>query len=51
VVVETLRVPRETFARIWEVSRDAYTDAITEHSGIQREEIDQRWRELIACVR
>jgi ubiquinone/menaquinone biosynthesis C-methylase UbiE len=51
VVIDTLRVPRETFARIWEAWRDGYTDTITEHSGIPREEIERRWREMIACVR
>ena len=51
VVLDTLRVPRETFARIWEAWRDGYTDTITEHSGVPREEIEQRWREMIACVR
>ena len=28
IVVDTLRVPRETFARIWEAWRDGYTDSI-----------------------
>ncbi len=51
VVVDTLRVPRETFARIWEAWRDGFTDAIIEHTGITREEIDRRWSEMIACVR
>ncbi len=51
VVVDTLRVPRETFAQIWEAWRDGYTESLVEHGGITREEIDQRWREMIACVR
>ena len=51
VVVDTARVPRETFARIWEAWRDGYTDAIAEHAGVTRDEIDQRWREMIACIR
>jgi SAM-dependent methyltransferase len=51
LVIDTLRVPRETFARIWEAWRDGYTDTITEHSGVPREEIEQRWQEMIACVR
>jgi len=51
VVVDTLRVPRETFARIWEAWRDGYADSIVEHAGVTREEMDQRWREMIACVR
>ena len=51
VVVDTLRVPRETFARIWEAWRDGYTDALAEHSGAPREEVERRWNEMIACVR
>jgi SAM-dependent methyltransferase len=51
VVVDTLRVPRETFARIWEAWRDGYTDALVEHSGVPRAEIETRWREMIDCVR
>jgi SAM-dependent methyltransferase len=51
VVVDTLRVPRDTFARIWEAWRDGYTESLVEHSGVPREEIDQRWREMIDCAR
>lgn len=51
VVVDTLRVPRETFARIWEAWRDGYTDSLIEHCGVSREEMEERWREMIACVR
>jgi ubiquinone/menaquinone biosynthesis C-methylase UbiE len=32
VVVDTLRVPRETFASIWEAWRDGYADPIGEHT-------------------
>jgi SAM-dependent methyltransferase len=51
VAVDTLRVPRETFARIWEAWRDGYTDGIVQHTGVPRAEVEQRWREMIACVR
>jgi SAM-dependent methyltransferase len=51
VVVDTLRTERETFARIWEAWRDGYTDSIAEHSGVPREEVEQRWEEMIACAR
>ena len=51
IVVDTLRVPRETFARIWEAWRDGYTDSIVEHTGVPREEVEERWREMIACTR
>lgn len=51
IVVDTVRVPRDTFARIWEAWRDGYTDAIVEHSGIPRDEIERRFREMIDCAR
>ena len=51
VVVDTLRVPRETFARIWEAWRDGYTESLVQYSGASREEIEQRWREMIDCAR
>ena len=51
IVVDTVRVPRETFARIWEAWRDGYTDALVQFSGVSREEIDRRWREMIGAVR
>ena len=51
VVVDTLRVPRETFARIWEAWRDGYTDSMVEHTGVARQEIETRWREMIDCAR
>lgn len=50
-VVDTVRVPRETFARIWEAWRDGYTDSIAQHTGVPRAEIAEHWREMIECVR
>ncbi|HEX9160221.1 MAG TPA: class I SAM-dependent methyltransferase [Thermoanaerobaculia bacterium] len=51
VVVDTLRVERETFARIWEAWRDGYTESMVQHCGVTREELERRWREMIDCVR
>jgi len=51
VVVDTLRVERETFARIWEAWRDGYTDSLVEKAGVPRDEVERRWREMIDCVR
>ncbi len=51
IVVDTLRVPRETFARIWEAWRDGYTDSIVQTSGLPREEVEGRWREMIGAAR
>lgn len=51
VVVDTVRVPRGTFARIWEAWRDGYTDSIVENTGLPRTEIEQRFRQMIDCAR
>jgi SAM-dependent methyltransferase len=51
VVVDTLRVPRDTFARIWEAWRDGYTDTIAEHAKVPRDEVARRWQQMIDCVR
>jgi SAM-dependent methyltransferase len=51
LVVDTLRVPRQIFARIWEAWRDGYSDSIVEKAGVPREEVTRRWREMIDCVR
>ena len=51
IVVDTVRVPRETFARIWEAWRDGFSDSISRNAGISREEIAERFRQMIDCVR
>ncbi len=51
LVVDTLRVPRETFARIWEAWRDGYTESLVQNTRLPRSEIEARWAEMIACVR
>ncbi len=51
IAVDTVRVSRETFARIWEAWRDGYTDSMAQTCGVTREELVQRWREMIDCVR
>jgi ubiquinone/menaquinone biosynthesis C-methylase UbiE len=51
VVVDTLRVPRETFARIWEAWRDGYTDPIAKYTRFARQEVVELWEDMIACIR
>lgn len=51
VVVDTVRVDREIFARTWEAWRDGYTDSIAEYGGLTREEVERRFNEMIACAR
>ena len=51
VVVDTLRVPRETFAAIWEAWRDGYADAIGENTRFTSQEAREMFDDMIACIR
>jgi len=51
LVLDTLRVPRDTFARIWEAWRDGYTESLVANTRLPREEIEAYWAEMIACAR
>ena len=51
VVVDTLRVPRETFARIWEAWRDGYADVIASHCGMTPAEVAAHFDDQIATLR
>ncbi len=51
VVVDTLRVPRETFAAIWEAWRDGYAGAIAEHCRIERAEVIANFEDQIETIR
>ena len=51
VVVDTLRVPRETFAGIWEAWRDGYADELAAHTRFSREEAIAHFEDMIACIR
>lgn len=51
VVVDTLRVPRETFAAILEAWRDGYAEAIGELTPITREAAVAYFDEMIANIR
>ena len=51
VVVDTLRVPRETFAAIWEAWRDGYVNEIGAHTRFTREEALALFEDMIACIR
>ena len=50
VVVDTLRVPRATFAAIWTAWRDGYADAICEHTGMPRERFLAHFDDMIATL-
>jgi SAM-dependent methyltransferase len=51
VVVDTTRVPRELFARIWTAWRDGYVDAVALHSGLPRAHVDACFEDMIRCIR
>lgn len=51
VIVDTLRVDREVFARIWTAWRDGYADGIAEKSGLPRAEVWECWDQMLACIR
>jgi hypothetical protein len=51
VVVDTLRVPRETFAAIITAWRDGYTDLAAEHSRFSRDEVLAYFNHMIANIR
>lgn len=51
VVVDTLRVPRETLAAIWEAWRDGYSASISAHTAIPRERVAAHFDDMIATIR
>jgi ubiquinone/menaquinone biosynthesis C-methylase UbiE len=51
VVVDTLRVPRQTFARIWEAWRDGYAEVVAEHGRMSLDEATARWNDQIDTIR
>jgi hypothetical protein len=51
VVIDTIRVPRPTFAAIWEAWRDGYADAIATHTSISREKVLEYFEDMITTIR
>jgi ubiquinone/menaquinone biosynthesis C-methylase UbiE len=51
VIVDTIRVPRETFAAILEAWRDGYVEPIAEYTRFTREEARAYFDQMIANVR
>jgi ubiquinone/menaquinone biosynthesis C-methylase UbiE len=51
VVVDTLRVPRETFARIWAAWRDGYADTIAQHVGMTPADVVAHFDDQIETIR
>ena len=50
VVVDPLRVPRETFAAIWKAWRDGYAEAVATHTPISREMFLAHFEDMIATL-
>jgi hypothetical protein len=50
VVVDPLRVPRDTFAAIWKAWRDGYADAVSTHTSISREMFLAHFEDMIATI-
>ncbi len=51
VVVDTIRVPRETFAAILEAWRDGYVQPVAEYTRFTREEAIAYFEQMIANIR
>jgi SAM-dependent methyltransferase len=51
VVVDTLRVPRETFAAIWEAWRDGYSATAARMLGVEEPEARAMFDDQIATIR
>ncbi|HTL99971.1 MAG TPA: methyltransferase domain-containing protein [Candidatus Omnitrophota bacterium] len=51
VIVDTLRVPRETFAQIIEAWRDGYVDVTARYSDMTREQARAYFDQMIANIR
>ena len=50
VVVDPLRVPRDTFASIWKAWRDGYADAVSTHTAITREMFLAHFEDMLATI-
>jgi ubiquinone/menaquinone biosynthesis C-methylase UbiE len=51
IIVDTLRVPRETFAQIIEAWRDGYAEPVGEYTPISRENAVEYFNQMIANIR
>ena len=51
VLVDTLRVPRETFAGIWTAWRDGYSDFLVSHSRFSRQAVVAHFEDQLATLR
>jgi ubiquinone/menaquinone biosynthesis C-methylase UbiE len=50
IVVDPIRVPRETFAAIWKAWRDGYADTVSTHTSMSRETFLAHFEDMIATI-
>jgi SAM-dependent methyltransferase len=51
VIVDTIRVPRETFAAIIEAWRDGYVDVVADQTRFTRDEVKAYFDQMVANIR
>lgn len=51
VIVDPLRVPRDTFAAIWIAWRDGFANTIAQHTSVTREQFDAYFNDMIETIR
>jgi SAM-dependent methyltransferase len=51
VIVDPVRVPRDTIAAIWVAWRDGFADTIAQHTAITREQFNAYFEDMIATIR
>jgi len=49
--VDTLRVPRDTMARIFESWRDGYANTVADLAGMSHEEAHAGFTDIADCIR
>lgn len=50
IVLDTLRVERETFARIMQAWQDGYTKTIAENTALSEQEVTDTFRQIVADI-
>jgi len=51
ILVDTIKVQRSTVAKIWETWRDGYSQILSDHSGVPKDQIIAMWNDLIDCTK
>ncbi len=51
LAVDTVRVPRQTFAAIWQAWSDGYAEAIAQHTSFERDRFLAYFQDMLATIR